>query len=193
MTDLVTRLRDWENVYIEDAYSDDGSLYILAADEIERLEAELDHFKSSGIIEVAVRNPNVSEYMKHWEGRAEKAEAERDQLREAVDAALRVACLPFGIFQSPMDAVSEAEKRIAELEAERDKLREAVWQALDDMGSGLSVCLAAKEMLADAYIRDDDPAEWPTGLGETEICGYCKGGTDENVTHCPVCEGETEK
>jgi hypothetical protein len=21
------------------------------------------------------------------------------------------------------------------------------------------------------------------------MCGYCKGGTDENVTHCPVCEG----
>jgi hypothetical protein len=21
------------------------------------------------------------------------------------------------------------------------------------------------------------------------MCGHCKGGTDENVTHCPVCEG----
>jgi len=20
-------------------------------------------------------------------------------------------------------------------------------------------------------------------------CGYCKGGADENVTYCPVCEG----
>jgi DnaJ-class molecular chaperone len=20
-------------------------------------------------------------------------------------------------------------------------------------------------------------------------CGYCKGGTDENVAYCPVCEG----
>ena len=28
-----------------------------------------------GIIEVAIRNPNVMEYMRHWEGRAEKAEA----------------------------------------------------------------------------------------------------------------------
>lgn len=25
-----------------------------------------------------------------------------------------------------------------------------------------------------------------------EMCGYCKGGTDENVTHCPVCEGSGE-
>lgn len=21
----------------------------------------------------------------------------------------------------------------------------------------------------------------------SEWCGYCKGGTDENVNHCPVC------
>jgi hypothetical protein len=24
---------------------------------------------------------------------------------------------------------------------------------------------------------------------QPSMCGYCKGGTDENVTHCPVCEG----
>lgn len=29
-----------------------------------------------GIIEVAIRNPSVAEYMAHWEGRAEKAEAQ---------------------------------------------------------------------------------------------------------------------
>jgi hypothetical protein len=42
---------------------------------IDRLEAELHTMKTSGVIEVAVRNPSVSEYMAHWEGRAEKAEA----------------------------------------------------------------------------------------------------------------------
>lgn len=35
-----------------------------------------------GIIEVAVRNVNVSSYMDHWEGRALKAEAELARLRE---------------------------------------------------------------------------------------------------------------
>jgi hypothetical protein len=34
------------------------------------LEAELDHFKKSGIIEVATRNPSVKDYMDHWESRA---------------------------------------------------------------------------------------------------------------------------
>lgn len=42
--------------------------------EIDRLRAELDHFTKSGIVEIAVRNPSVAEYMRHWEGRAEKAE-----------------------------------------------------------------------------------------------------------------------
>lgn len=42
--------------------------------EIDRLRSELDHFTRSGIIEIAVRNQSVAEYMRHWEGRAEKAE-----------------------------------------------------------------------------------------------------------------------
>jgi len=42
---------------------------------IEALEAELHLMKTSGVAEVAVRNPSVMEYMKHWEGRAEAAEA----------------------------------------------------------------------------------------------------------------------
>lgn len=50
-----------------------------------RAEAELEIFRTSGIIEVAVRNPSVMDYMKHWEGRAEKAEAERDRLRQSLE------------------------------------------------------------------------------------------------------------
>ena len=53
---------------------------------IERLTRELDHFKNSGIIEVAIRNPNVSSYMDHWEGRATKAEAGVDRLRGELKA-----------------------------------------------------------------------------------------------------------
>jgi hypothetical protein len=41
----------------------------------EELEKELRLMKTAGIVEVAVRNPSVMEYMKHWEGRAETAEA----------------------------------------------------------------------------------------------------------------------
>lgn len=52
------------------------------ADRIEELEAENHLLKNSGIVEVAVRNPNVMEYMRHWEGRAEAAEA---KLAKAVE------------------------------------------------------------------------------------------------------------
>ena len=58
------------------------------------LEAELDHFKKSGIIEVATRNPSVKDYMDHWESRAATAEsalaamtAERDELAAQLGAA----------------------------------------------------------------------------------------------------------
>ena len=37
--------------------------------------AERETLTTSSIIEVAVRNPSVMEYMKHWEARAEAAEA----------------------------------------------------------------------------------------------------------------------
>jgi hypothetical protein len=43
--------------------------------EIDRLRSELDHFIKSGIIEIAVRNPSVAEYMLHWEERALQAES----------------------------------------------------------------------------------------------------------------------
>ena len=68
--------------------------------EICDLEAEEHILRYGGIIEVAVRNQNVAEYMAHWEGRAEKAEAAlkalaleseseptKEQLRLQVEAA----------------------------------------------------------------------------------------------------------
>ena len=43
-------------------------------DQIVMLEHEVDVFMHAGIIEIAVRNPHVREYIDHWEGRALKAE-----------------------------------------------------------------------------------------------------------------------
>lgn len=45
------------------------------------LRNEVALFRSAGIVEIAVRNPSVAEYMRHWEGRAEKAERENADLR----------------------------------------------------------------------------------------------------------------
>lgn len=67
----------------------DGFPYLKeTADRIEELEAELRTMKTSGIAEVAVRNPSVMEYMQHWEGRAEAAES---KLAKAVEACANVA------------------------------------------------------------------------------------------------------
>lgn len=43
------------------------------------LIAEIEALTSGGIIEVAVRNPSVADYVQHWEGRTERAERERDE------------------------------------------------------------------------------------------------------------------
>lgn len=50
--------------------------------EAAELRAELHLMKTAGIIEVAVRNPSVADYMAHWEGRATAAEAALTALRE---------------------------------------------------------------------------------------------------------------
>jgi len=50
--------------------------------EIEGLQREIEHLTKSGITEVAVRNPSVAEYMKHWEARAAAAESKLAALQE---------------------------------------------------------------------------------------------------------------
>jgi hypothetical protein len=56
--------------------------------EIQRLRWENDMLTKGGIIEVAIRNRSVAEYMEHWESRALKAEA---QLQEREMEALTLA------------------------------------------------------------------------------------------------------
>ena len=45
---------------------------------------ELKQWTTWGIIEIAVRNPNIASYMNHWEDRAEAAERERDRLKASL-------------------------------------------------------------------------------------------------------------
>lgn len=52
---------------------------------MDTLRGEIDMLTKGGIIEVAVRNPSVVEYMNHWEGRALKAEAALDEARAALE------------------------------------------------------------------------------------------------------------
>ena len=84
------------------------------ADRIKELEAELNLMKTSGIVEVSVRNPSVMEYIKHWEGRAETAEA---KLAKAVEALEYYAAPP-----PPPDVDDSllARAALAELKGETD-------------------------------------------------------------------------
>jgi hypothetical protein len=65
-----------------------------------KVEAELDLMKTAGIIEVAVRNPSVADYMQHWEARAEAAEATVATLTAQVEAmrplVAQLAAMPIG-------------------------------------------------------------------------------------------------
>ena len=53
---------------------------------VERLQRELHTMQTAGIIEVAVRNSNVAEYMNHWEARATAAEADRVEVAARIRA-----------------------------------------------------------------------------------------------------------
>lgn len=73
---------------------------------IEALQAEVQILNQGGIVEIASRNPSVMEYMKHWEGRAEAAEAElRHYKCEVVETALA----------NEKDAEARLEKAVATL------------------------------------------------------------------------------
>ncbi|OOY15078.1 hypothetical protein [Thioclava sp. DLFJ4-1] len=79
---------------------------------IERLIEERDFLARAGVTELASRNPSVMEYMQHWEGRAEKAEARMYQLRKAGDDlsfAAQTSGGTAGEDQSLKEAISEWE------------------------------------------------------------------------------------
>lgn len=84
------------------------------AEELARVKADLDQWPKWGVIEVAIRNPSVAEFMRHWEGRAESAERQL----AAAKVALNLECT----FTPPQcgcprcEAVSAA---LAELDKEK--------------------------------------------------------------------------
>ena len=65
------------------------AIYQRACELEHELRAEVERLKTCGIVEIAASNPSVLDYCKHWEARAERAEAERDQLRADIDAAMK--------------------------------------------------------------------------------------------------------
>jgi hypothetical protein len=62
-----------------------NTLWNRSAAEITRLTADVELLKTSGIAEVAAHNPSVMDWVKHWEARTLKAEAENKRLRAALE------------------------------------------------------------------------------------------------------------
>jgi tRNA C32,U32 (ribose-2'-O)-methylase TrmJ len=61
------------------------SMVTITGAEYEALRAEVERLTTSGIAEVAAHNPSVMDWMKHWEDRTLKAEAEVERLRAALE------------------------------------------------------------------------------------------------------------
>jgi hypothetical protein len=66
----------WQKKQIDDAAHENAAL---------RRDSEM--LRHDGIVEIAVVNQSVSDYIEHWEGRTMKAEAEVDALRRERDDA----------------------------------------------------------------------------------------------------------
>ena len=84
VADVIASLKEWQT-------KNNDLLIPHAWQTIERLERELaqmaaqkaeaeHNWRTWGVIEVAIRNPSVAEYMRHWEGRAESAERRVSEL-----------------------------------------------------------------------------------------------------------------
>jgi hypothetical protein len=52
--------------------------------EFDRVSAELERWKTASACELGSQNPNLRDYMEHWEGRALAAEAEVGKMPEIV-------------------------------------------------------------------------------------------------------------
>ena len=60
--------------------------YAALAAECDQLRAKAERLKTCGIAELAAVNSSVLEYCKHWEARAERAEAELAKERARLDS-----------------------------------------------------------------------------------------------------------
>jgi hypothetical protein len=75
--------------------------------------AEVERLIKGGIVEVAVSNQSVAEYMKHWEGRAERAEAACAEMRSVLGG-LVTTTYPSEEHEFPVEFCPECGGREAE-------------------------------------------------------------------------------
>lgn len=171
-----------------------GGLECVGLSDYEKLETELDAAKAElkqwaqwGIIEVAIRNPSVADYMKHWEGRAEKAELQRDTIKQA--------------WIKECERSIAAEKSLAALQARIEKAEQelAAYVDIDVAINEAQHALGAKEgesLVATAHRIADELAALHTRL-EDNFCYDIKGNRVEveagSIPDGITCRDETIK
>jgi len=143
-----------EEGYVEAPY--------LVRRDIEKIGKELADFKSWGIIEVAIRNPNVAEYMKHWEGRTEKAETALKTSEEAREK-----------------AEGEHAEDLKAMEASRDNYRSDRNQAVEETKQSEARLTEEIEKLKKHLCPQCGGQGWYTGSEHDPSC-------DGTCANCPV-------
>ena len=141
------------SIEYEDGYTEDEVVALIRAQ-----AAEIERLTTSGICEVAASNSSVMDYMRHWEERAEKAEAAVQEarntaLREAssycADKAPRRLILALIDTPAPQPDADEREAIDKEDQEARSKI-EAVWKEIDDRLTNQSEREALIAFLKDA-------------------------------------------
>ena len=104
--------------------------------EISTLRAELEQWTKWGMIEVAIRNPNVNSWMEHWEGRAIKAEVALKREQEAAGKARQPLALLLDLVDALYFALDDSEE-IADgkyvIEAEHAEKLVSIIEQLDEL------------------------------------------------------------
>lgn len=116
-----------------------------------RKEAEHD-WRTWGIIEIAVRNSNVADYVRHWEQRAEAAEAELARINPLYTA----ACI------RARDAEQRAEVAVASWDEERQRA-EREGKRVVDLTERLAQIEAAGDAMEHAMDYGDESECLATG------------------------------
>ena len=97
-----------------------------------KVKLELGALATAGVVEVAARNPNVAEFIRHWEGRALKAE------RELVEKCSK--CGVHGDLENEMANHDAAKEQLAAITAKLDEAVDKIDTLENDiMGHGYAL------------------------------------------------------
>jgi hypothetical protein len=128
---------DWLLALVDSADEPNGSM-MWTSDHDKILARQEEQWKTWGVVEIAVRNPSVSEYMSHWEGRTTKAEESLSR-KEYYDSMrsreIDMAQIPESqkrFVSALLNQRDDSYRKMEEAKQENDKLRGLLAQGKGD-------------------------------------------------------------